>query len=172
MNPFSRRGLLQRRTDGAVPPSSLHLLDVSHRPLDLSTTREVEFMFQTTLSSSPPLQHSPTVRKRMKLSASLATVGASEECAICKEEEQMDRSVVLPCMHTFCYACITRWVVMKANCPLCKGDVERLVHAIRSDTQFKEVSVEQVRLNNPRYNEVINLSEPVRWLVPDSWSNE
>ncbi|QPI70173.1 ubiquitin E3 ligase ICP0 [Equid herpesvirus 6] len=63
-----------------------------------------------------------------------------DPCAICLEPPE-DVSAALPCLHRFCYACLTRWVDLNPRCPLCKTPVASLLHAIRSDREFKEIEV-------------------------------
>lgn len=49
----------------------------------------------------------------------------SETCTICYEELEATEQVArLPlCLHVFHYKCIREWLVIKAVCPCCKGDV-------------------------------------------------
>lgn len=51
--------------------------------------------------------------------------GTSDMCSICYESiEDTQRVVRLPgCSHMFHYHCIREWLVIKAVCPCCKGDV-------------------------------------------------
>jgi hypothetical protein len=47
-------------------------------------------------------------------------VRAADVCNICYEEFPTTKTVLPCCQNAFCLGCITRWVSMKANCPLCK----------------------------------------------------
>nr|1CHC_A Chain A, EQUINE HERPES VIRUS-1 RING DOMAIN [Equid alphaherpesvirus 1] len=63
----------------------------------------------------------------------MATV--AERCPICLEDPS-NYSMALPCLHAFCYVCITRWIRQNPTCPLCKVPVESVVHTIESDSEF------------------------------------
>ncbi|AFI33199.1 ubiquitin E3 ligase ICP0 [Equid alphaherpesvirus 8] len=69
----------------------------------------------------------------------MATV--AERCPICLEDPPSNYSMALPCLHAFCYVCITRWIRQNPTCPLCKVPVESVVHTIESDSEFKETKV-------------------------------
>ncbi|VDD79650.1 unnamed protein product [Mesocestoides corti] len=89
-------------------------------------------------------------RNSVQLNAALDTAtreSSDDECSICKDEK-VNRSVLLPCMHTYCYACISQWVRINPTCPLCKGTAERIIHSITSDRQFSEVSVATTRMHS------------------------
>uniref|UniRef100_A0A8V5H4U0 RING-type E3 ubiquitin transferase n=1 Tax=Melopsittacus undulatus TaxID=13146 RepID=A0A8V5H4U0_MELUD len=49
-----------------------------------------------------------------------------DRCPICLDSWE-EASYVLPCLHQFCYPCITRWVDSKPECPLCKRRVTSIV---------------------------------------------
>lgn len=51
--------------------------------------------------------------------------GSEETCAICCEVLMPSETVVqIPiCLHVFHSKCLTEWLVIKAVCPNCKGDV-------------------------------------------------
>ena len=47
-------------------------------------------------------------------------------CVICHEDFQLDDEICrLACCHTFHAACVSRWLAIKASCPLCNGDVRK-----------------------------------------------
>lgn len=48
-------------------------------------------------------------------------VRQADICNICYEEFTTTKTVLPCCSNAFCLGCITRWVQMKANCPLCKA---------------------------------------------------
>lgn len=58
-------------------------------------------------------------------------------CPICLDSWE-EASYVLPCLHQFCYPCITRWADTKPECPLCKRRVTSIVHSVRADNDFEE----------------------------------
>ena len=43
------------------------------------------------------------------------------ECHICLET--CKKPITVTCDHTFCYECITKWLAIKRNCPVCHKDV-------------------------------------------------
>lgn len=45
-------------------------------------------------------------------------------CTICCEDVDADVSVQTLCRHTFCEACITKWLGMSKKCPMCMVDFE------------------------------------------------
>ncbi|XP_066844537.1 E3 ubiquitin-protein ligase Topors-like [Anser cygnoides] len=61
-------------------------------------------------------------------------------CPICLDSWD-DASYVLPCLHQFCFRCIQRWAESKPECPLCKRTVTSIVHSVRADDKFKEVTI-------------------------------
>lgn len=45
--------------------------------------------------------------------------GGEEECAICQDEfGGGQRVAVLPCQHAFHEACIHKWLLQRATCPM------------------------------------------------------
>ena len=48
-----------------------------------------------------------------------------ERCGICLQDLVSGRSMVgiLPCVHQFHAVCLRRWLLKKAECPTCRGDV-------------------------------------------------
>ena len=45
--------------------------------------------------------------------------GGEEECAICQDEfSGGQRVAVLPCRHAFHEACIHKWLLRRATCPM------------------------------------------------------
>ncbi len=81
-----------------------------------------------------------------RISAALDAAEATlrEDCSICIDKK-VDRSVLLPCLHTFCYSCISRWVGINPSCPLCKSAADKILHHITEDRRFSEVHVMSIR---------------------------
>ncbi len=68
----------------------------------------------------------------------------AEDCSICLERKT-DCSLLLPCLHTFCFTCIERWVTTNPQCPLCKTTGEKILHDVTPDGRFTEVHVSEMR---------------------------
>ena len=46
------------------------------------------------------------------------------ECAICySETSSTNESFTTTCEHTFCQGCITKWLLAKDSCPLCRANI-------------------------------------------------
>lgn len=48
--------------------------------------------------------------------------GEDPECVICMDSQPQ---IVLPCMHSFCSTCATKWVEKHLDCPVCRGYISR-----------------------------------------------
>jgi hypothetical protein len=44
-----------------------------------------------------------------------------EDCAICLEQNSVDRMVITPCSHLFCDTCLLPYVQTKESCPMCRS---------------------------------------------------
>jgi len=54
-------------------------------------------------------------------------VDNKEECAICKDEYQLDEEVMqLGCKHLFHPECVKRWLGMSSSCPVCRWEIKEL----------------------------------------------
>ncbi|VDL84988.1 unnamed protein product [Schistocephalus solidus] len=124
-------------------------------PLDLSTPRLANSLTAAgtsrgNLGSSEIIpidierDRSPLPSRRKRKKQPSFTTSAVEDCVICLSQ-QVNRSILLPCMHTYCFQCITTWVLVNPICPLCKGVAERILHSIISDSQYDEVLVSVLR---------------------------
>lgn len=52
-------------------------------------------------------------------------VEESSDCAICKDEFQLNENVLeLPCHHLFHASCIQRWLTMHNQCPVCRHELQ------------------------------------------------
>ncbi|THD22078.1 Transcriptional activator [Fasciola hepatica] len=123
---------------------------------------------EITVSHSIPPSSSATGMRRTRSAADTAdlhaallaarrppgsTLDGDDDCVICLCEKS-NRSVVLPCMHTFCFSCIHRWLTINPSCPLCKRLAQRVIHSVLSDTEFTELLVSdlQAQRNARRIN--------------------
>lgn len=61
-------------------------------------------------------------------------------CPICLShvERPEDRAVAVHCMDQFCYSCITRWLDVKRQCPVCKRPLAGLLYDIQSDSSYQQ----------------------------------
>ena len=51
-----------------------------------------------------------------------------KRCTICLEDFKINDLVIyLPCFHFFHKKCITKWILNKTNCPLCKINIQNLI---------------------------------------------
>lgn len=52
--------------------------------------------------------------------------------------------VLTPCSHTFCRACVARWISEKPNggCPKCRKKLAQSEETLRTDLRLREVSYE------------------------------
>ena len=44
-----------------------------------------------------------------------------DQCSICNEDHNND-TCILPCNHNFHRKCLTKWFIIKKQCPLCRKD--------------------------------------------------
>ncbi|KAJ8925565.1 hypothetical protein NQ315_009405 [Exocentrus adspersus] len=42
------------------------------------------------------------------------------------------------CMHQFCFKCLLKWSKIKAECPLCKQPLRRIIHNVKSNEEYDE----------------------------------
>ncbi|KAH8865186.1 E3 ubiquitin-protein ligase [Schistosoma japonicum] len=154
-------------------------LDPNNRPGRLRTTRSgrriTRRLSATNSRTVPPTNISsvtnPSLANSSRRSQSLidcpdvqAALAAArstglesdDDCVICLCEKS-NRCVVLPCMHTFCYDCIYRWLCINPSCPLCKRLAQKIIHSVLSDTEFTELLVSDLP-NSNRRGRVNNLS--------------
>ena len=48
------------------------------------------------------------------------------QCSICADDIQDPAKG--RCQHAFCLGCLTRWVKLSSDCPLCRAEIDRIVH--------------------------------------------
>ncbi|CAH8585499.1 unnamed protein product [Schistosoma turkestanicum] len=170
---------LESFNDDSIQLTHTEDLDSSNRPGRLRTTRSgrraTRRLSATNSRSVPstnipsgnhPLRTNSSRRSqslidcpdvRAALAAARSTgLESDDDCVICLCEKS-NRCVVLPCMHTFCYDCIYRWLCINPSCPLCKRLAQKIIHSVLSDTEFTELLVSDLP-NNNRRNRVNNIS--------------
>lgn len=59
------------------------------------------------------------------------------KCSVCLGDYK-DKSYVPGCYHAFCFTCIKEWASRNNVCPLCKGSFDRIIHKVKSETNYKE----------------------------------
>ncbi|CAH8499321.1 unnamed protein product [Dicrocoelium dendriticum] len=99
----------------------------------------------------PTLPHDDSVNSE-ELHAALSAAQSGnpdgdDDCVICLDPKS-NRSIVLPCMHTFCFDCIYRWLCINPSCPLCKRLAHRVIHSILSDSDFTELLVSELHAHH------------------------
>uniref|UniRef100_A0A3Q0KIB4 RING-type E3 ubiquitin transferase n=1 Tax=Schistosoma mansoni TaxID=6183 RepID=A0A3Q0KIB4_SCHMA len=174
---------LESFNDDSIQLTRTEDLDSSNRPGRLRTTRSgrrATRRLSATNTRSVPSTNIPSTNHpsrannsrrsqslidcpdvRAALTAARSTgLESDDDCVICLCEKS-NRCVVLPCMHTFCYDCIYRWLSINPSCPLCKRLAQKIIHSVLSDTEFTELLVSDLP-NNNRRNRVNNLSTTFR----------
>lgn len=61
------------------------------------------------------------------MSSLSGSISGSDTCAICLEEVEMESGrirCVLPCRHAFHRPCISKWISVKPNCPICSSPID------------------------------------------------
>ncbi|VDP83546.1 unnamed protein product [Echinostoma caproni] len=136
----NRPGSLTRRT----------LISSRLNPTPLAAQEET--VARTPAQSSAAMRRSRSAADTADLHAALVAArrppgsasDGEDDCVICLCEKS-NRSVVLPCMHTFCFDCIHRWLTINPSCPLCKRLAQRVIHSVLSDTEFTELLVSDLQ---------------------------
>lgn len=62
------------------------------------------------------------VGARRAFNLRLAQLRGGEACAICLDDDDDTEKVKTPCEHTFCRACLQKWLRQQCTCPLCRRD--------------------------------------------------
>ncbi|KAK8798200.1 hypothetical protein WA588_003285, partial [Blastocystis sp. NMH] len=63
-------------------------------------------------------------------------------CVICyRPITRTTKSILLPCFHCFCYHCIVHWLKKRAICPICSNLCWMLIYTIRSNDDYKILSI-------------------------------
>lgn len=58
-------------------------------------------------------------------------------CAICYVSPQIEKAFS-PCGHTFCFACLVKWCIIKNECPTCKDQINIIHHGDGMKVYFPE----------------------------------
>ncbi|NXF40215.1 TOPRS ligase, partial [Nyctibius bracteatus] len=68
-------------------------------------------------------------------------MAAEEEwiCPICRDVRD-DVAYALPCLHQFCLSCILGWAKRKAECPVCRGLIERVKYSVHEEDSYIETT--------------------------------
>lgn len=126
---------------------------------DLNTEFSVEGS-----SSNTPLSFKFDTSGKQSSSASGSIPTTDEDCAICRDQK-VNPSYIMPCMHTYCFNCILQWVRINPICPLCKAMVQKIIHSIKSDTDYREYDVRSMASSSSssssRQRSVINFMTPI-----------
>lgn len=91
----------------------------SFSQFDLMKPDENMMESRPTKRSILDVTHGISKRKRVELS-----------CPICLRDFE-DVAMIHPCCHIFCFGCISKWILQKSNCPLCKKHVDEIKHGFR-----------------------------------------
>ncbi|RMC19437.1 hypothetical protein DUI87_04048 [Hirundo rustica rustica] len=60
-------------------------------------------------------------------------------CPICLGDVD-NAAHVDTCLHTFCFGCIRQWAAVRAACPLCRQRFGRILHTVRADDDYEEIT--------------------------------
>jgi Ring finger domain len=72
-------------------------------------------------------------------SGEVAAESGSLCCSICLDEVTTHhKAVIAPCMHEYHHICISKWLTMKRECPLCKSQAHTVLYNIQDDGSFLE----------------------------------
>ncbi|KAF9259450.1 hypothetical protein L218DRAFT_963613 [Marasmius fiardii PR-910] len=110
------------------------------------------------MESEPPSGPSSPQHKRIKLESASPEPSTGEDipedleenqCCICLQA-LVDRTVVPPCSHEFCFECLMIWTEQSRRCPLCSQDIgEYVIHNIRSRYDYQKHFLPPMRSKSP-----------------------
>ncbi|XP_031963244.1 E3 ubiquitin-protein ligase Topors-like [Corvus moneduloides] len=72
--------------------------------------------------------------------AGLPEAADDSQCPICLAPMKRPAYVTY-CMHKFCLRCILQWARARHSCPVCRQPMERLLHSVRGDSDYKECAM-------------------------------
>lgn len=93
----------------------------------------------STLTSKNVLPGTPTPERPPSVGSPGSPV-SDDTCPICLGHIT-DKCVADSCLHSFCLVCLKEWAKQKAVCPLCKLTFTKIMHDIKSETEYKEWKV-------------------------------
>ncbi|ESN96382.1 hypothetical protein HELRODRAFT_163440 [Helobdella robusta] len=83
-------------------------------------------------------------------------------CTICLSVMNPEnRSVLLTCLHEFCFPCIGKWAEKNAVCPLCRQNSNEVLNNIRSDDDYDIYQITRPISNNAQGNASTQFSIPI-----------
>ncbi|XP_042859472.1 E3 ubiquitin-protein ligase Topors-like [Penaeus japonicus] len=94
-------------------------------------------------TSSLTPKHVPSGTNTPERPPSMGSPGSpvsDDTCPICLGHIT-DKCVADSCLHSFCLVCLKEWAKQKAVCPLCKLTFTKIMHDIKSETEYKEWKV-------------------------------
>ncbi|XP_046439718.1 uncharacterized protein LOC124190878 [Daphnia pulex] len=60
-----------------------------------------------------------------------------DSCAICLGVPK-NKSFANNCLHEFCFLCLQKWSMVRAECPLCMQPFSSIIHTVKSDCEYYE----------------------------------
>ncbi|KAM7536293.1 hypothetical protein Aperf_G00000085627 [Anoplocephala perfoliata] len=135
--------LLKRRRPGrmstAIGPREHYITRSFDEPISDSRRRGTS---SATIepTTSPSTANDETGTTTTNSNPLTSGLNAEDDCAICRDRK-VNQSYLVPCMHTYCFECILRWVRINPTCPLCKANALKIIHSINSDTDYGEYEI-------------------------------
>eukprot|EP01132_Coremiostelium_polycephalum_P005130 gene5130-6388_t len=82
-------------------------------------------LFNASAKRGTPPASKEEVNKLKKGKADQSIVDKKEDCAVCKDEFQLnDEYIELPCTHIYHPSCILPWLEMHNSCPVCRYELK------------------------------------------------
>jgi len=142
-------------------------------PRYYSLSRSIEDLLNSVFNSggrhgNPPAS-SKAIESLSTVKIILAQVANNEDCSICKDEFCMEEEVTqMPCQHLFHGECLSRWLKMHNQCPVCRFELEtndnyyeRNTRISRSESQLQQIKkfIPQQDIQNSTDMEIPNSTE-------------
>jgi hypothetical protein len=92
----------------------------------------------------------------------------TEQCAICSDDMDLKNDDIefLQCFHRFHSKCITRWILVKPQCPICKFCIGLDVINVNEDGEYITADGKKI-INGILQEEPLNISEQHRSLLSE-----